>query len=447
MRKVVKTSITYREVWVIAYPIILGSIAQNLLNVTDTAFLGRVGTVALGAGAIGGIFYFTAVMLSWGFGIGTQIIIARRRGESAWPQIGRTFQHGFYFQVPLTLTLFSIMQFFSGDILEHILDSPEVFQASQTFIQYRSYGIFFAGVNMLFRGFYVGIARTKVITYTTTVMALVNVFLDYVLIFGKLGFPEMGIAGAALASVIAEFSALTFFTLYTLFKLNGSYYHLYRFWRFDKLLYRRIVLLSLPIMAQNFLSMASWLAFFLFVEKLGEQALAVSNIIRSFYIVLMIPMWGFASATNTLVSGLIGQGRREEVMPLVLKIVRLCFFMVLFMVTLGILFPGAALRIYTNDPVLLEVSLPVLYVVSFAALMLAVAFIFFNGASGTGKTQVTLAIEMVVLTIYLVFTYLVADYYGLAVQYVWTAEFLYAFLLGFLSFLYLRSGRWKSAKV
>ena len=442
-----KTTVTYREIWYIAFPIILGSIAQNLLNVTDTAFLGRVGTIALGAGAIGGIFYFSAVMLAWGFGVGMQIIIARRRGENKMSEIGQTFQHGFYFQVPLALSLFSIMQFFAKDILKHVIDSPEVYLSTIEFIHFRSYGVFFAGINMLFRGLYVGIAKTRVITYTTVVMASVNILFDYVLIFGKFGFPEMGIAGAALASVIAEFTAMMFFIFYTLFKLNGRIFHLYTRWPFDKVLYDRMIKLSLPVMFQNFLSLASWLVFFLFVEKLGEQALAVSNIIRSFYIVLMIPMWGFASATNTLVSGLIGQGRGEEVLSLVMKIVNISFLMVFILVALGLLFPGVAIRIYTNDPILMEASLPAFYIISLTALILAMAFIFFNGVSGTGKTQVSFAIEIVVIVLYLGFTYLVAEYLRLPVHLVWTAELLYAFLLGFLSYLYLRGGHWRSSKV
>ena len=162
-----KTSVSYRRIWLIAYPIIIGSIAQNLINVTDTAFLGRVGQVELGAGAIGGIFYLVAVMLSWGFGIGTQIIIARRLGEGSYHEIGRTFQHGFYFQLPLSLTLFSLMQFFSSDLMKYIIESVDVTAATDDYIRYRSYGIFFAGVNMLYRGFYIGIAQTKVITFTT----------------------------------------------------------------------------------------------------------------------------------------------------------------------------------------------------------------------------------------------------------------------------------------
>jgi putative MATE family efflux protein len=432
---------------VIAYPIIIGSIAQNLLNITDTAFLGRVGQVALGAGAIGGIFYLISVMLAWGFGIGSQIIIARRNGERSYAEIGRTFQHGFYFQLPLALALFSLMQFFSGDLMKHLIQSESVYQATREYMRYRSYGIFFAGVNMLFRGFYIGITRTKVITWTTILMASVNAILDYGFIFGNFGLPEMGISGAALASVIAEFSATIFFILFTVFKLDGRQYSLYRRARFDDILYRKIVRVATPMMMQNFISMAAWLVFFLFIEKLGERALAVSNIIRSFYVILMIPMWGFSSATNALVSNLIGQGKQDEVMSLVFKIVRLCALGVLFMVTMGTIFPGLALKIYTNSPELISASLPALYVVNVAALFLAVGFVFFSAVSGTGKTHVSFLIELIVIFFYLLTAYILADILRKEVYIVWMTEYFYAFLLGILSYIYLKSGKWKSSIV
>ena len=442
-----KTEVSYREIWLIAYPIIIGSIAQNLINITDTAFLGRVGQVALGAGAIGGLFYLVAVMLAWGVGIGSQIIIARRNGERSFSEIGRTFQHGFYFQMPLVLALFSLMQFFSGDILWHIMQSEAVFYSTQEFIRYRSYGVLFAGINMLYRGFYIGITRTKVITWTTLFMAVVNGVLDYGLIFGNLGLPEMGIGGAGLASVIAEFSATLFFTGYTIFRLNARQYQLFSRSRFDDVLYRRIIRISFPVMMQNCFSMAAWLVFFLFIEKLGEQALAVSNIIRSFYVILMIPMWGFSSATSALVSNLIGQGRQEEVMSLVMKIVRLCAMGVVIIVALGSIFPGLALEIYTNDPGLISASLPALYVVNVAALFLAVSFVFFSAVAGTGKTNVTFYIEIIVIAFYLSSAYILADIFRMEVYIVWMTEYFYALLMGILSYIYLKSGRWKSSLV
>ncbi len=442
-----QTNIKYSEIFRIAYPIILGSVAQNILNVTDTAFLGRVGEVELGAGAIGGIYYFVVVMLAWGFGIGLQIIVARRNGEKLYTEIGRTIDHGVYFLIPLALLMFSLMKFFSGSILSTVVESEDVVRATLDFINYRSFGIFFAFINVLFRAFYVGVAQTRVITFTTLIMAVINAFLDYCLIFGNFGFPQMGIAGAALASVIAEISATVFFILYSKYLFATSKYQLFHFKSLSLKLYLHIIRVALPMMLQNFLSLASWLIFFLFVEKMGERELAISNIIRSFYMVLMIPMWGLSAAVNTLVSFLMGAGREQEVMPLVKKVVVMCMAGVGFLVMLGSLFPTLALGIYTNDSVLIRQAMPAVYVINLAALFLAAAFILFSAVSGTGKTNISFIIEVIVLILYLSFTwYLVMIVRG-SIALVWAAECVYALLLGSLAFTYLKSGRWKGSMV
>jgi len=442
-----KTTTKYSEIWKIAYPIILGSLAQNVINVTDTAFLGRVGEVALGASAIGGVFYLVVVMLAWGFGIGTQIIIGRRNGEKEYKEIGRTFEHAIFFLVPLSVILFFLMRLFSGELLGRIVSSQAILESSKEFISYRSFGIFFASINITFRAFYIGILRTQVITWSTIVMASVNILLDYCLIFGNFGFPEMGIAGAALASVIAESTAMIFLIAYSWLRIPRANYALFHFDGFDRKLYGRMIGISWPVMGQNFISLAAWLTFFLFVEKLGQQALAVSNIIRSFYVVLMIPMWGFSSATNTMVSNLIGQGRKEEVLSLTYKIFRICFLGVLAIVILGSLFPRQALAIYTNDPVLIEASRRVLYVINIAALSLATAFIMFNSVSGTGKTKVTFAIEIVTITIYLIATYILAEVLKANIEIVWSVELIYGIFMALFSWLYLKFGNWRASVV
>ncbi len=442
-----KTSIKYIDIWKIAYPIILGSIAQNLLNITDTAFLGRVGQVELGAGAIGGVYYIVIIMLGWGFGIGTQIIVARRNGEEKFSEIGHTIDHGLYFIIPLAIVMFSMMKFLSEDLLNAVMKSEEVKQATIEYISWRAYGILFAYINALFRAFYVGIGRTKVITVTTTIMAIVNIFLDYCLIFGNLGFPEMGIGGAALASVISEICATVAFILYTRFIFNTKQYRLFHFTGFNPKLYLRIIRVSLPVMGQNFLSLASWLVFFLFVEKMGERPLAVSNIVRSFYMVLMVPMWGFASATNTLVSFLIGNKRQDEVMSTIYKIMVLCLSGVGIMVLMGTLMPRMAVRIYTNDPVLIDAALPAVYVINVAAIMLSTTFILFNAVSGTGKTNISFLFEVFTLAFYLTYTWFIVMIFKGNISVVWAAECCYALILGIISFIYLKSGKWRGSMV
>jgi len=442
-----KTSITYKRIWTIAYPIILGSIAQNLINFTDTAFLGRVGEIALGAGALGGLFYLAIIMLGLGFGTGAQIIIARRYGEDNPKQIGAVVEHSLFFLLPLALLVFSLMYFWSSAILGKAVSSEGVYEGTVAFLKYRAFGIFFAFTNLTFRSFYVGISRTKVITYTTIVLATVNIVLDYLLIFGKFGFPEMGITGAALASVIAEIAGTVFFFTYTFVNIDFREFNLFHFVRpsFEKML--NILKVSVPTMLQSFFSLSVWFVFFLFIEKLGESALAVSNIIRSVFVILLIPIWGFAAATNSLVSQLIGQGRSNEVLSLIYKIARLCFIGVLAIVSVGLVFPRFIMSIYTNDHLLIEMGIPLLYIVSGGAMLLSIGLILFNGVTGTGKTQISLALEMVVLAIYLSYAYVMVYVFQAQITVVWTAEPVYGSLLALFSFIYLKSNKWRSGRI
>ena len=348
--------ISYKRIWHIAYPIILGSVAQNVVNFTDTAFLGRVSEVALGAGALGGLFYLAIFMLGLGFGTGAQIIMARRIGEGKTKEVGLIMDHALLFMLFLALGSFILMFFGGKQLLFLSIKSENVYRATVDFMNYRSFGIFFAFINVTFRSFYVGITKTKVITYTTLVMASTNITLDYLLIFGNFGLPEMGIKGAALASTIAEGVAMIFFISYTFRTVNFSQYNLFRFKILSPDYMIRILKVSLPVMMQQFASLSVWFIFFLIIEKLGEASLAVSNIIRSIYVILMIPVWGFATATNTLVSKAIGEGNEKEVMKIVYKIAGMTFTGVLIIILAGIAFPRLVMEVYTNDTILIEMG-------------------------------------------------------------------------------------------
>ena len=442
-----KTNITYRRIWQVAYPIILGSVAQNLIVFTDTAFLGRVGEIALGASAIGGLFYLAVIMLGLGFGTGAQIIIARRLGEGKLKEIGEIVIHSIIFLILLAAFAFVILEFASVEILKYVIKSNAIYLGAVDFLQIRAFGIFFAFINITIRSFYVGIAQTKVITYTTIVLAAVNIVFDYALIFGNLGLPEMGIRGAALASVIAEVSALIFFVLYTFSIVDYRRYDLFCFAKFRWYKLQKIFKVSIPMMIQQFVSLSVWFAFFLFVEKIGEMALAVSNIIRSIYVLAMVPIWGFATATNTLVSYLIGQLRQDEVIALIYKIATLSFVSVLTIVSAGLFFPRIIMEIYTNNPELIEMGVPALYVVSIGALLLSVGFVMHSGVSGTGKTNVSLSIEMIVLLLYLSYTYTVIFVFKSNVTGAWTAEIVYGLFLTVVSLSYLKFYKWQKSAI
>ncbi|MGD9978523.1 MAG: MATE family efflux transporter [Bacteroidales bacterium] len=442
-----QTAISTRRIWKVAYPIIVGSIAQNILNVTDTAFLGRLGEIALGGGVVGGLFYQVLLMLGWGTAMGGQIIIARRYGEGANKSIGRVVEHLLYFLLLLALIVVFISSFLSGQLLSFLVESRAIYESGKAYIDFRMPGLIFAFIAYSFNSFYVGITRTKIITVSTLIMVTVNIVLDYVLIFGHWGFPPMGISGAALASVIAEVTGATTYIIYTRFKFNYKPFNLFRFGAVNFRLLARLLSIAWPLMIQFTLSIFVWFVFFLFIEKMGETPLAASNILRSIYIVLMIPIWGFASATNTFVSQLIGQERSNEVLLLIRKIITLSISAVFLLVLVCIAIPELLLKIYTNDPVLIGQSLPVFYVVAVAALGMAAAFVMLSGVSGTGNTWVSFILEVFTLLVYLTWAYLMSNVFVKSLSWVWSSEILYSILIVTLSYIYLKSNKWLGKKV
>lgn len=413
----------------------------------DTAFLGRVGEVALGAGALGGLFYLAVVMLGIGFGTGMQILIGRRNGEKEFAQIGRITDHGIYFLGVLASFLFLVIFFLAPDLLKLFIKSKEVYDGTLQFLRYRSWGIFFAFINIIFTSFYVGVVKTRLLTFSTIITAAANAILDYFLIFGNNGFPHMGIAGAAMASSISELATALFFIIRTYYFEDISKYNLFRFQRFEPAVMGRILNLSVPIMLQNFLSFAGWFVFFMIIEQLGEHALAVSNICRSIYMLMMIPIWGLCMSCNTLVSNLMGEGSTDKVIPLIKKIVTISFICEVVIVMLNVFAPRYIISVYTDNAILIEDSVNVLYVISIALLIFSIAMIMFMGVSGTGNTRVTFQFEIFTITLYQVVAFLLAMVFKVQVQYVWLVECMYFFIIGILCYIYLRSGKWKLIKI
>ncbi len=438
---------TNKEIWRVTYPIFLGLLAQNVINVTDTAFLGRVGEVALGAAAMGGLLYICVYTIAFGFSVGSQILIARRNGEGNYRAVGPIMWQGTAFSFGMAVCLLILMYFSAAPLIRLLITSDSIYGATYEFFTWRIWGFLFAFVNVMFRGLYIGITRTKVLTMNAVVMALVNVVLDYALVFGELGLPEMGVRGAALASLIAEASSLIFFLLYTYYKVDLKKYGLNRFGQFDLSMVLRILRISCFTMVQYFLAMAIWFVFFMALERLGQRQLAVANIVRSVYVVLLIPVQALSTTANTLVSNLIGAGGSSGVVTLLHKISRMSFLIMVVCVGLCVVFPGSILSVYTNEEALLVESVSALYVVCGAMLIASLANVYFNGISGTGNTQAALVLEVFVQVFYALYIIIVGMVIQAPVDVCFTTEVIYYVLMLGSSLIYLKKAKWQNKKI
>lgn len=351
------------------------------------------------------------------------------------------------FSFIMAAVLAVVMYIFAGPLIRMLITSDTIYEATYQFFTWRIWGFLFAFLNVMFRAFYIGITNTKVLTLSSVVMALVNVVLDYGLVFGELGLPQMGVRGAALASVIAEASSLVFFLIYTYCKVDLRKYGFRRSFRIDFGMVGRILQISSFTMVQYFLAMAIWFVFFMALERLGQRELAIANIVRSVYIVLLIPVQALATTANTLVSNLIGAGGTDKVIALLHRISGISFLIMVVCVALTVIFPDPILSIYTSDSGLVAESIPALYVVCASMLLASLANIYFNGISGTGNTQAALGVEVGVQVFYALYVIVVGMVLRQPVEICFTTEIIYYVLMLIFSLIYLKKAKWQNKKI
>ncbi len=422
-------------------------LAQNVIQVIDTAFLGRVGEVELGASALAGILYIALYTLGFGFSMGSQILIGRRNGEGNFNQIGDIVMQGSIFLLIPALLFIPLLRYGAGAWLPSLFESTEVAGAVTEYLEWRVFGLVFAFINVMFRAFYIGIARTKVLTINAVVMALVNVVFDYGLIFGNLGMPEMGIGGAAIASVIAEFASTLFFFFYTRKTVDPEKYGFTKI-RFQWSVIKRVLDVSIFMMVQYLFSIGTWMLFFLFIENyMGERSLAVTNIVRRFYTIFTIPSHAIGSTTGTMVSNTIGAGKDDEMAGLIRRLSLISLGVMGVVVLIVSIFPRAMIHIYTDDPSLIQDTVLPLYVLISSLPLYSVGTVLFSAVSGTGNTRTALRFEIFTLLFYVSYMWLIIIHLRASVAAAWTTEHVYWLFLTVLSYFYLRSGRWKDRKI
>jgi putative MATE family efflux protein len=434
---------SYRNIWSVSYPLILSGVAFTIINVTDAAFLGRVSDVALGAVGLGGIYYLIFLMAAVGLGIGAQIIMARLDGEGNQDRIGPVFDHLLYIMLAMVGLLWGLHALVTATVLEFVITSDAIREGLIRYLDIRVIGFLPAFLFLGYRAFLTGISNTNAISYASAMMALVNVLFNYLLVFGKWGFPRMELEGAAWASVLAELSSLIFIVIWVKWRKMGREFNCFRFPKPQKASIAAILDLGLPVMLQHVVALCSWLMFFTVIEGMGERQLAISNVSRSVYSVLMIPLIGISQATQTLVSNLLGQGRPEQLWTLIVRVMVLSLGCSIVMLLVNLIEPRFLLRIFTDDPGLVDDSVPVIHMLSVCILFFAMAMTLLASVSGTGATKTALMIEVTTLLFYFSFTWATVHVWKWPLYMVWSAEMVYFSFIGTFAALYLWSGRWK----
>ena len=404
---------------------------EQLINITDAIFLGHVGEIELGASALAGIWYLAIYMLGFGFSLGLQVVVARRNGEQHYTETGKTFFQGLFFLSGLAVFLCLFSKLFSPIILSRLITSKEVYHAVIDYLDERIWGLLFSFPFLALRSFLVGITRTKALNMAALTAVLVNIPGNWLFIFHW----NMGITGAAIASSFAEACSLAVLTIHVLRKMDRRLYGLY--WNFNKGLLHHVCRVSVWSMFHSFIGVASWLAFFVAIEHLGEMELAATNIIRSVSTLFFVIVNSFAATTGSLVSNLLGAGQKEQVVPLCNRVVRLGYAIGFPLVILVVAFYRPIISIYTESPVLMQIAHLPFVVMLLNYVFSLPGYIYMNAVTGTGATRMTFIFQLITIVAYQIYLWNISRF-STSLSVYWTAEYLYVILPGLLSVIYLK---------
>lgn len=442
-----QVNISSKQILAISIPIAMAILVPQFNFIINNIFLGALSKQALAIGGITGVYYLIFGVMGQGLNNGLQALISRRAGENRVDEIGILFSQGVMISIFLSVIGIGFTYFIAPTLFHALLHDTARANTIIEFLKIRIWGIPFLFIYQMRNALLVGTNQSKFLIIGTATEALFNIFFDYSLIFGHFGFTAMGLNGAAYASIIAEIIGLLVIYLVIHYQKIGARFDLFK--KFElKLDYVKLILVqSSPLMMQYMISIISWEFFYILIEHRGEQSLAVSNAMRNIFGFFGCFTWAFAATTTTMVSNIIGQNLQDKVLELIYKIMRWSFGIAVLVAIVINVFAAEFLSIYGQGAGFLTEGIPVLRIVSIALLLMSVSTIWLSAVTGTGQSKVTLLIEFAAIVIYMIYNYLVLEYYQLPITYGWFSEVIYWLSLLTPSFFYIRTMRWRDKKI
>ncbi|MGG9962572.1 MATE family efflux transporter [Ferruginibacter sp. SUN106] len=440
-----KVKVTNKQILSIAMPITLAILIPQVNMLTNSIFLGKSDDAnALGNAGITGVYYLIFAVAGHGLNNAMQSVFSRHAGSGNTGAFKTILSQGIRICLQLSLIGILFTWFIAPFILQPVADA-NAYQQEISFLRIRIFGLPFLYLFQMGNAFLVASLNSRYLMIGFIFEALLNIVLDYVFIYGHFGFPKMGFNGAALASVIAE--GVGFLVVLIVLYKTGlkKKYNLLKDLAYDKVISKAIIKVSAPLVAQYVISVTTWLIFFFLIEARGNALdKAISNVMRNVFGLAGVFVWAFASTSNVVVSNLMGQKREDKVILAINKTMLLSISFCAVMVLLLNIFPEMFFRLFSKGDAFVAAGIPVARTVSLGMLFMSVANIWLNGVTGTGKTKVNLMIEIVAITVYLIYSWIFMKVHFISLAMAWSNEVVYWSTIFIMAFVFLKSGKWKT---
>ena len=298
-----------KMIWGIALPIMGGMMSQNVLNLVDIGMVGRLGDSALAATGIGSFSNYLAISFIIGLSAAVQALAARRLGEGRESETAIPLNGGLLLALMIGIPLCIALILLTPFAFNFLTEDPEVRELGVPYLQIRIASMIAVGMNFSFRGYWSAIHLAGIYLRTLLIMHAINIFLNWVLIFGNLGAPELGVFGAGLATTISLYigTGLYFFFAIRHASDKGFLHGIPS----RNTLWQQLKL-SLPASLQQVFFSAGLVTLVWIVGRIGTAEVAAINILMTFHITAMLPAFGIALAATTLVGNALGRGDADD---------------------------------------------------------------------------------------------------------------------------------------
>jgi len=441
-----KLGTSYRQILEISLPISFAILVPQFNYLINSFFLAKLGTGFIGISGVTGVYYLIFSVIGFGLNNGLQALISRRAGQDRIGEIGLLFTQSIYITLIIALVGIAFTYTLAPFIFKSNLDESMYVKAIG-FLKIRIWGLPFLYLYQMRNALLVGTNQSKLLIYGTLAETISNVVLDYGLIFGHFGLPTLGFNGAAYASVLAEFIGMV--VVFGIIHINGmnKRFNIFMTWKIDWASIKTILTQSAPLVLQYAISITSWEFFFILIAHDGQLALDISQFMRIIFGFFGIFIWAFAATSNTMVSNVIGQGKNELVIPLIMRISKLSFGITLLVFFPVIIYAGNILSLVNHDQAFLALAIPVLRIVSIAILIMSISTIWLNSVTGSGNTLINLSIEGITIILYSIYVYVILEVKNMSIVWGWGSELVYWTSILIMSVTYMKSGKWKGKKV
>jgi MATE family multidrug resistance protein len=444
----------YRQVLKIALPLVAGMATSTVMQFTDRVFLANYSLNAIAASLPAGIAAHLLIAFFSNIAGYLNVFVAQYVGARAPERVGAAIWQGIYFSLAAALVMMGFW-FAAGPIFRIGGHEPAVQALEVVYFRVLCLGGGFHIVAAALSSFYSGRGITRPLMIIHTLGMLLNIPLDYALINGWWILPEMGILGAALATV-ASWAAIMLLLVWIVFSPeNDQSFGLRRNRAIDLHQMRRLIRYGVPSSLQFTADFFAFTFFIFMVGRLGTVELAVTNIVLSIDNLSFLPLMGFSLATSTLVGQALGRNRPEAAVALTGAVLKIVLAYLLVLVAVFVLFPQQLLALFRPQH-LSAASYAAITDSGVVLLRFVACFLIFDGLymvftgvlKGAGDTRFIMwSMGIVTVVVMIVPIYLGVMMWGAGLYACWTFVILYIFSLATIALLRFRRGKWKTMRV